>query len=159
MAELSRLTRKLPSHGRDNKLCVWQLGSAEEAELSKTLPVDAVADTPRPPWLLHALTVNTLNFCPFAMCRDGMPQAVFAQNALRDAKLPDPILVTVPNTVDSGAVCSKSLDSFVNGQLINSRLMYTNCLRRSVLPQYMQIDPSPLVGKITTPFPSNADEN
>ncbi len=93
------------------------------------------------------------------MCRDGMPQAVFTQKALKDAKLPDPILVAVPNTVDSGAVCSKSLDSFVNGQLINSRLMYTNCLRRSVLPQYMQIDPSPLVGKITALFTSNVDES
>ena len=92
------------SHGRDNKLLVWQLKASDEAELDKTLPVEDKALSPRPPWLLHSLTVNTLNFCPFAMCRDGMPQPLSSQNALKDAKLLDPILIAVPNTVDSGAV-------------------------------------------------------
>ncbi len=154
---MSRLTSKVPSHGRDNKLYVWQLGPAEEAELSKALPVDAAATSPRPPWLLHALTVNTLNFCPFAMCRDGMPQTVFAQKALKDAKLPDPILIAVPNTVDSGAVCLNPFNSLINEELIISRLMYTNCLQRGVLLKYMQIDLSPLVGKVSTPSLSNAN--
>lgn len=95
----------ITSHGRDNKLLVWQLGVEDEAELEKTLPVDNGGVLPKNPWLLHALTVNTLNFCPFAMCRDGMPQLLSTQKALRDANLPDPILVAVPNTVDSGAVC------------------------------------------------------
>lgn len=38
------------------------------------------------------------------MCRDGMPQTMITQKALKDASLPDPILIAVPNTVDSGAV-------------------------------------------------------
>lgn len=92
------------SHGRDNKLYVWQLGLEDESEVGKTLPVDSIATSPKPPWLLHALTVNTLNFCPAAMCRDGMPQTMITRKALKDASLPDPILIAVPNTVDSGAV-------------------------------------------------------
>ena len=83
---------------------MWQLSSADEAKLEKTLPVDNTGVSLKQPWLLHALTVNTLNFCPFAMCRDGMPQLLSTQKALKDANLPDPVLIAVPNTVDSGAV-------------------------------------------------------
>lgn len=105
---LQRLTKSDLSHGRDNKLHVWQLNASNEAELENTLPVDNSAILPKPPWLLHALTVNTLNFCPFAMCRDGMPPPLLTRNALRDPSLLDPILIAVPNTVDSGAVCLRS---------------------------------------------------
>ena len=94
------------SHGRDNKLLVWQLGLADEPAMDKMLPVE-VALTPRKqPWLLHALPVNTLNFCAFAMCRDGMPQVMSSVRALQDKDVPCPILIAVPNTVDSGGVRS-----------------------------------------------------
>ena len=101
-----RLTRKGYSHGRDNKLLVWQLRLADEPAMDKMLPVE-VALTPRKqPWLLHALPVNTLNFCAFAMCRDGMPQVMSSVRALQDKDVPCPILIAVPNTVDSGGVRS-----------------------------------------------------
>ncbi len=94
------------SHGRDNKLLVWQLSLADEPAMDKTLPVD-VALTPRKqPWLLHALPVNTLNFCAFAMCHDGMPQVPSSLKTLQDKHVPCPILIAVPNTVDSGGVRS-----------------------------------------------------
>jgi len=111
---LHRLTQQATSHGRDNKLLVWQLSVTDETELEKILPVDVGAGSPKQPWLLHALTVNTLNFCAFAMCRDGMPQHISTQKALKEANLPDPILIAVPNTVDSGAVrlCLKQRLSF-----------------------------------------------
>lgn len=95
---------KATSHGRDNKLLVWQLGINDEAALDKTLPVDAVMTPSKQPWLLHALTVNTLNFCSFAMCRDGMPQVLSTQKALKEMNLPGPLLIAVPNTIDSGGI-------------------------------------------------------
>ena len=72
--------------------------------MDKTLPVEATDSPRKQPWLLHALTVNTLNFCAFAMCRDGMPQLPPATKALQVRKSPCPILIAVPNTVDSGGV-------------------------------------------------------
>ena len=92
------------SHGRDNKLLVWQLNPGDESAMDKTLPVDAAPTSRKQPWLLHALPVNTLNFCAFAMCRDGMPQVLSSVKALQDNNVPSPILIAVPNTVDSGGV-------------------------------------------------------
>ncbi|KAL6719225.1 Astra associated protein 1 Asa1 [Lecanora helva] len=95
---------RIVTHGRDNKLLVWQIDASTEIDLEKTLPVENSALSPRPPWLLHSLTVNTLNFCPFAMCRDGIPPLLSTQKAVKDANVLDPILIAVPNTVDSGAI-------------------------------------------------------
>ena len=72
--------------------------------MDKTLPVEASLTPRKQPWLLHALPVNTLNFCAFAMCRDGMPQVLSSVKALQDKAVPCPILIAVPNTVDSGGV-------------------------------------------------------
>ena len=83
---------------------MWQLGVADEDTMSKTLPVDASAISPQQPWLLHKLHVNTQNFCPFAMCRDGLPQTVPNVKAVKESQSPDPILITVPSTVDSHGV-------------------------------------------------------
>lgn len=57
-------------HGRDNKICVWQLREEDEETFSTTLPIDDNTMERRQPWLLHSLPVNSLNFCSFAMCRD-----------------------------------------------------------------------------------------
>lgn len=92
------------SHGRDHKLLVWQLGLADEPAMDRTLPVDATPTSRKQPWLLHAFPVNTLNFCAFAMCRDGIPQVISSVKALQDKNVPCPILIAVPNTMDSGGV-------------------------------------------------------
>ena len=91
-------------HGRDHKLRVWQLGLAEESTMDRTLPVDAAPTPRKQPWLFHALPVNTLNFCAFAVCRDGIPQIPSSVRALQYKKAPYPVLIAVPNTVDSGGV-------------------------------------------------------
>lgn len=92
-------------HARDNKLVVWQLGVVDEDAVDQTLPVDATADaSSKYPWILHILTVNTLNFCSFAMCSDGTPQTNSDDMTIRDKYKHNPILVAVPNTVDSGGV-------------------------------------------------------
>lgn len=92
-------------HGRDNKLVVWQLRVVDEDVVDKALPVDATADaSSKMPWILHMLTVNTLNFCSFAMCLDGMPQMNSNSLAIEEEYSHIPILIAVPNTIDSGGV-------------------------------------------------------
>ena len=103
------------SHGRDNKLLVWQLGVADEPAMDKTLPIDTAPSSRKQPWLLHALPVNTLNFCAFAMCRDGMPQAPCSVKAVQSRDNPCPILVAVPNTTDSGGVRSSFVTHMIGG--------------------------------------------
>lgn len=66
-----KLIRRLHHrHGRDSRICVWQLSASDEADLSKQPPVEDPTDATRrkQPWLLHVLDVPTLNFCPFANC-------------------------------------------------------------------------------------------
>lgn len=92
-------------HGRDDKLIIWRLGPEDEGDLEKTLPIDANATaSSKQPWILHILTVNTLNFCSFAVCNDGMPQVNSNGLTLLDKGARKPILVAVPNTIDSGGV-------------------------------------------------------
>ncbi|KAL8901096.1 MAG: hypothetical protein Q9207_005368 [Kuettlingeria erythrocarpa] len=95
---------RIITHGRDSRLAVWQLGFEDEGALSKVLPVDNPPITSPQPWLLHMLTVNTLNFCSFAMCLEGIPQPHSVQMAIQARKHPPPILVAVPNTMDSGGI-------------------------------------------------------
>lgn len=95
---------RIITHGRDHKLLVWQLGLADEPAMDRTLPVDATPTSRKQPWLLHAFPVNTLNFCAFAMCRDGIPQVLSSVKVLKDKDVPCPILIAVPNTMDSGGI-------------------------------------------------------
>ncbi|KAL8756382.1 MAG: hypothetical protein Q9184_004523 [Pyrenodesmia sp. 2 TL-2023] len=95
---------RIITHGRDSRLAVWQLGFEDEGALSRVLPVDNPPVTSPHPWLLHMLTVNTLNFCSFAMCLDGIPQPHGGHMAIKAQKQPPPILVAVPNTIDSGGI-------------------------------------------------------
>lgn len=99
------------SHGRDHKLLVWQLSLQDENSMDKMLPIDAALTASKQPWLLHALMVNTLNFCAFAVCRDGMPQVTSSATTLQGKDAAYPILIAVPNTVDSGGVRSPALVS------------------------------------------------
>ncbi|KAI7475540.1 WD40 repeat-like protein [Hortaea werneckii] len=59
---------KIITHGRDSKLCAWQLEEDTENAYSKVLPVDDATTDRTQPLLLNTLMVNTLNFCSFAMC-------------------------------------------------------------------------------------------
>ena len=93
------------SHGRDHKLIVWQLQHAAEEQMDRILPVDAT-DLTKQPWILHVLPVNTLNFCAFAMCLDGMPPPQCVGKAIQDTNTATSILVAIPSAVDSGGVSS-----------------------------------------------------
>lgn len=83
---------------------VWMLSTTDENDMDKTLPVDAAVVSLKQPWVLHILTVNTLNFCSFAMCYDGMPQMHVMDMVLKGKEGYKPLLIAVPNTVDSGGV-------------------------------------------------------
>ncbi|KAI4137972.1 MAG: hypothetical protein LQ341_004878 [Variospora aurantia] len=98
---------RIITHGRDSRLAVWHLGIEIEGGMAKMLPADKPSITAPHPWLLHILTVNTLNFCSFAMCLDGIPQPYTARMAIKAKSHPPPILIAVPNTIDSGGVSSK----------------------------------------------------
>ncbi|KAL8657492.1 MAG: hypothetical protein Q9226_001868 [Calogaya cf. arnoldii] len=107
---------RIITHGRDNKLAVWQLAVEDEEAVGKTLPVDKPPVTTPQPWLLHMLTVNTLNFCSFAMCLDGMPQPY----TIKAIKHPPPILIAVPNTMDSGGIDIYQLPSETRAAVIHA---------------------------------------
>ncbi|KAL8694831.1 MAG: hypothetical protein Q9218_000590 [Villophora microphyllina] len=111
---------RIITHGRDSKLAVWQLGADEEAAMGKTLPINKPPVTTPHPWLLHMLTVNTLNFCSFAMCLDGMPQPYTLHKAIKASKHPPPILVAVPNTIDSGGIDMYQLPSESRAAVIHA---------------------------------------
>ncbi|KAL8872765.1 MAG: hypothetical protein Q9174_001656 [Haloplaca sp. 1 TL-2023] len=111
---------RIITHGRDSKLAVWQLGIEDEESMGKILPVNNAPLTAPHPWLLHMLTVNTLNFCSFAMCLDGMPQPYPVQMAIEAKKHPPPILVVVPNTMDSGGIDIYQLPSESRAAVIHA---------------------------------------
>ncbi|KAL8910908.1 MAG: hypothetical protein Q9171_003863 [Xanthocarpia ochracea] len=108
------------THGRDSKLAVWQLDVKDEEAIGKTLPVDKPPTSTPQPWLLHMLTVNTLNFCSFAMCLDGMPQPHAIHAAVKARKHPSPILIAVPNTMDSGGIDIYQLPSETRAAVIHA---------------------------------------
>lgn len=88
--------RNIITHGRDNRLIVWQLSADDEPAMSTTLPLDPVP-VPRPkPWMLHVLHVNTMNFCSFASCPAEAPTPEVSPS--RSQLVPD-LLVAVPNTL------------------------------------------------------------
>ena len=53
---------------------MWQLEEEKESTFSTTLPIDDAISERQQPWLLHSLTVNTMNFCSFAMCAEVLPE-------------------------------------------------------------------------------------
>ncbi|BDD62715.1 ASTRA complex subunit [Monascus purpureus] len=96
------------THGRDHKLRLWRFSARDEEILDKTLPVDQTerpqseAGTRSQPWLLHSLAVNALNFCPFSIVflNSNKTQAETEE----EAEAPRPVLIAVPNALNSGAV-------------------------------------------------------
>jgi hypothetical protein len=78
---------------------VWKLGVEEEQHLSTVLPLEDVAVARAQPWMLHVLDVNTMNFCSFAACEyDAGSESSSLHGAVE-------ILIAVPNTLQSEAVC------------------------------------------------------
>ena len=71
--------------------------------MDRVLPVDAT-DIAKQPWMLHVLPVNTLNFCSFAMCLDGMPPPQGLGKAIQDTNGTKSALLAVPSAADSGGV-------------------------------------------------------
>jgi hypothetical protein len=65
---LAIMLTKLSRHGRDSKLRVWQLKASDESTFSVVLPIEDPVTPRHEPWLLHTISVNTLNFCSFAAC-------------------------------------------------------------------------------------------
>ena len=72
--------------------------------MDKKLPVDGAIASHRQPWLLFSMPVNALNFCPFAMCYDCIPQPTDSSTAIEAPHVVKPILFAVPNAIDSGGV-------------------------------------------------------
>ncbi|MCJ1245444.1 ASTRA complex subunit [Trapelia coarctata] len=117
------------THGRDNKLVVWKLGIADESSLDNILPANSTAEGGRKPEVIHALTVNTLNFCPFAWCRDEYCTATAGGNVQSNAsdvdirsdapgmdinsnaKTSPQILIAVPHSLDSDGIDIYTLPS------------------------------------------------
>lgn len=73
--------------------------------MDKNLPVDDPAMRRKQPWLLHMLNVNALNFCSFAMCYDQENAAGMGVQVAASGDMPGPVLIAVPNAIDSGGVC------------------------------------------------------
>ena len=65
--------------------------------MSVAPPLEHVSPSRPRPWLLHELHVNTMNFCPFAVCGATLDTSV--QGAATE------ILVAVPNALVSDSVC------------------------------------------------------
>ncbi|KAI9928368.1 ASTRA complex subunit [Aspergillus wentii] len=108
------------THGRDHKLRVWRFRVQDEEILDKILPVDmdeasqVKGQSQSQPWLLHSLPVNALNFCAFSMLfirksaniEDGQEsqQQQPEPDAAAENKPESPVLIAVPNALDSGAI-------------------------------------------------------
>ncbi|KAK6356538.1 ASTRA complex subunit [Orbilia javanica] len=84
------------THGRDNKIYVWQVRPEDEPSLDTRLPATSSSEHHRPPWLLHALDVNALNFCSFAICPG--PSGNLDSPASRQ------LLLAVPSSKDPNAI-------------------------------------------------------
>lgn len=96
-------------HGRDNKLKIWELTDGEEEFMDKSLPIDDATTERRQPWLLHMLTVNALNFCSFTLCLDEAVEPLTEVVPIQSKPAYPPILIAVPNTVDSNGVRSPAV--------------------------------------------------
>ena len=75
---------------------------SDEVSLDKILPIDHTGQEPPKPEILHALDVNTLNFCAFAWCWDVVGEP--SEELLLKRSTLQPLLIAVPNALDSDAV-------------------------------------------------------
>ncbi|KAK1064986.1 Astra associated protein 1 Asa1 [Friedmanniomyces endolithicus] len=87
---------RIITHGRDNRLCVWQFREGDESSFSTTLPIEDPESERKAPWLLHSLPVNALNFCSFATCRVPVLEEITTANTLPTNNT----LIAVPGVQD-----------------------------------------------------------
>lgn len=85
-----------PRHGRDSKLRVWQLKASDESTFSVILPIEDPVTPRHEPWLLHTISVNTLNFCSFSACEASPSEAAQLSSEAVDTTL----LVAVPGDTE-----------------------------------------------------------
>lgn len=91
-------------HGKDDKLIVWKLAEEDEEGMSTILPVEDATSQRKHPWLLHMLSVNTLNFCAFGDCAAEGLELADASTDLAKLGEYGEMLFAVPNTMTSEAV-------------------------------------------------------
>lgn len=96
----------LDSHGRDNKLHVWQR-AAELPESGRLGDTAAHLDLPEPQ-LTYSMDVNALNYCRFSL----MPPQVGTED--RRA------LIALPGLIDSSVVSFTKLDMLCHFQRVQA---------------------------------------
>ncbi|MCJ1416126.1 ASTRA complex subunit [Xylographa parallela] len=96
-------TDRVITHGRDSKLLIWKLAITDEENLDRSLPVDNATENCKTPEIIHALTVNTLNFCSFAWCGDDHDNTL-PQVLSKETGAPYHILIAVPSLLDSDGI-------------------------------------------------------
>ncbi|EFE43518.1 hypothetical protein TRV_01729 [Trichophyton verrucosum HKI 0517] len=95
--------RRILTHGRDHKLCVWRLNEKDEDIVGKILPLDT-QNSPQDgnkPWMLHSLSVNALNFCGFAYCFLPHKREMQSEDAINAE---NQMLLAVPNALNTGGL-------------------------------------------------------
>ncbi|KAK6531507.1 ASTRA complex subunit [Arthrobotrys megalospora] len=116
------------THGRDNKIYVWQVRPQDEPGLDTRLPATSSSEHHSPPWLLNSLHVNALNFCAFAIC-----PAAAAAPAGADQTGPQLLLAVPsskdPNTIDIYHLPSQTRVHATVGQHLNFKTGMPMALR------------------------------
>ncbi|KAL9105904.1 MAG: hypothetical protein Q9187_008643 [Circinaria calcarea] len=97
---------RIITHGRDNKIIIWQLTAKDESILDKILPIDDSHSKRAQPWILHILPVNAMNFCSFAICKDQTRKPSAAKELMKPNEdlRHQPVLIAIPNTLDSDGI-------------------------------------------------------
>lgn len=75
---------------------VWQLKASDESTFSVVLPVEDSITPRHEPWLLHTISVNTLNFCSFSACEASPSEAA----QLSPDTIDKALLVAVPGDTE-----------------------------------------------------------
>lgn len=102
------------SHGRDNRLYVWQVSLAKLDGYSTITPLDKEDTSRQSPWLLHSLPVNALNFCAFSFCSKPDTDSLSTQpNAGRERSIILALAGTADHEIDVMELPSESLLSTI----------------------------------------------
>jgi len=77
-------------------LRIWQLKASDESTFSVVLPIEDPTTPRHEPWLLHTISVNTLNFCSFSACHPSPSEVAQLFSEAIDTTL----LVAVPGDTE-----------------------------------------------------------
>lgn len=92
------------THGRDNKIYVWQLEFDTKKDLDIFLPVDHKKEGYVKPWMLYSINVHSLNYCSFATCD-------------KEHQINNDIFIAVPSSIKTELV---DIYDLPNCQLVHS---------------------------------------